>query len=295
MEGPMGRKKIVSDRSIIIFSILTVMYTGCSGQDPYQWIADLPQPWTLNQDQVSAILPKFHERFPDFHQRLKAINLWRVGTPYGIFKLGEEIEPDADPILRIDTSDCTVHVLTSIAFTNSLDWEQTRNNMIDIHYKADGNGNKSPTFKSRWHYTSDRIKNNPYTQDITRSLVEGNFLDSVRITLNKKKDQSEFLDLDWMSEQTFHFIPTRNIDQDFLRSVPDICGIAFVRHSYFDMGILIAHEGVLIDRSNLVHASSELNYTEMVDFLEYLNNNGGPRFDGVMIYKFTPAPIILMK
>ena len=98
-----------------------------------------------------------------------------------------------------------------------------------------------------------------------------------------------------MSEQTFHFIPTRNIDQDFLRSVPDICGIAFVRHSYFDMGILIAHEGVLIDRSNLVHASSELNYTGMVDFLEYLNNNGGPRFDGVMIYKFTPAPIILMK
>ena len=39
-----------------------------------------------------------------------------MGTPYGIFKLGEEIDPDPDPILRVDTSDCTVHVLTTLAF-----------------------------------------------------------------------------------------------------------------------------------------------------------------------------------
>ena len=157
MEGPMGSKKIISGRAVTFLFILTIIFIGCSSKDTNEWLKNLPQPWTLDEDQVSEILPKFHKRFPDFNQRLKAINLWRVGTPYGIFKLGEEIEPDPDPILRIDTSDCTVHVLTSIAFANSEDWEQTRNNMIDIHYKADGEGNKSPTFKSRWHYTSDRI------------------------------------------------------------------------------------------------------------------------------------------
>ena len=102
-------------------------------------------------------MPIFKERFPDFHERIKAINLWRVGTPYGIFKLGEEKEPDTDPILRIDTSDCTVHVLTTLAFAQSIDWNSSREAMIDIHYKVNDSGKKEPTFKSRWHYTSDRI------------------------------------------------------------------------------------------------------------------------------------------
>ena len=127
MDKTLGDPMKNLDRLIIIVSFFYFFITGCSGQDPYQWITALPKPWTLSENQVSELLPKFHERFPNFHQRLKAINIWRVGTPYGIFKLGEEIEPDPDPILRIDTSDCTVHVLTSIAFTNSKDWEQTRN------------------------------------------------------------------------------------------------------------------------------------------------------------------------
>ena len=286
MEGPVGSKKIISDRTMTFLFILTIIFTGCSGKDTNEWLQNLPQPWTLDEHQVSEILPKFHKRFPDFHQRLKAINLWRVGTPYGIFKLGEEIEPDPDPILRIDTSDCTVHVLTSIAFANSEDWEQTRNYMIDIHYKADGEGNKSPTFKSRWHYTSDRIRYNPYTRDLTLSLISRNSLDSIKIALNKKKDGSEFLDLDWSSERTVHFVPNEKIDKHFLYSLPEICGMAFVRRSYFGTGIVIAHEGVLIDRSNLIHASSEKKKTVNEDFMKYYFRDNGPVFDGLMIYEF---------
>ena len=286
MDKTLGDPMKNLDRLIIIVSFIYFFITGCSGQDPYQWITALPKPWTLSENQVSELLPKFHEHFPNFHQRLKAINIWRVGTPYGIFKLGEEIEPDPDPILRIDTSDCTVHVLTSIAFTNSKDWEQTRNNMIDIHYKADEKGEKFPTFKSRWHYTSDRIKNNPYTQDITRTLLSRNYFDSVRITLNKKSDGSEFLDLDWSSYRTVYYIPNDKINKHFLHSLPEICGIAFVRRSYFGMGIVIAHEGVLIDRSNLIHASSEKKETVNEDFMKYYFRDDGPVFDGLMIYEF---------
>ena len=87
----MGRKKIISDLTVAFLFILTIIFIGCSSKDTNEWLKNLPQPWTLDEDQVSEILPKFDKRFPDFNQRLKAINLWRGGTPYGIFKLGEEI------------------------------------------------------------------------------------------------------------------------------------------------------------------------------------------------------------
>ena len=61
----------------------------------------MAKPWQINQKQYDQILPKFFDKFPDFDERLKAINFWRLGTPYGIFKSGEEKEPDIDPILRL--------------------------------------------------------------------------------------------------------------------------------------------------------------------------------------------------
>ncbi len=265
---------------------LLLLITSCRPNDPLDWVSSLPKPWTLSNDQVTKLLPQFHKNFPEFEKRLKAINIWRIGTPYGIFKLGEEIAPDHDPLLRIDTSDCTVHVLTSLAFSTSNSWTETREKMIDIHYKPDSDGKKIPTYRSRWHYTSDRIINNPYTTDITKSIIQKEDLDSVVIVLNKKTDGSEFLDLNWTSKNTVHFIPARNIDQDILSMLPIVCGTAFVRKSYFKNGIVIAHEGVLIDNKELIHASSEEGKTVKVDLIDYVNNNGSLRFDGIMFYKF---------
>jgi len=266
--------------------ILLFLFTSCRSSDELDWVLSLPKPWTLSNDQVTKLLPEFHRRFPEFHDRLKAVNIWRIGTPYGIFKLGEELEPDSDPILRIDTSDCTVHVLTSLAFSTSTSWSETREKMIDIHYKPDFSGKKLPSYRSRWHYTSDRITNNPYTIDITKSIIRKDDLDSVIIVLNKKTDGSEFLDLNWTSKNTIYFIPTKNIDELLLSKLPDICGVAFVRKSYFKNGIAIAHEGVLIDNMELIHASSEQQKTVKVNLLDYINNNGSPRFDGIMFYRF---------
>tara|TARA_B110000014_G_scaffold250080_1_gene225977 strand:+ start:62 stop:553 length:492 start_codon:yes stop_codon:yes gene_type:complete len=160
--------------------------------------------------------------------------------------------------------------------------------MVDIHYKPDINNRKVPTYKSRWHYTSDRIKNNSYTTDITESIIQKENMDSVNIDLNKKTDGSEFLDLNWTSENKIYFIPINQIDKTILSKLPDVCGAAFVRKSYFKNGIVIAHEGVLIDNKELIHASSKQLKTVRVDFLDYINNNGDPRFDGIMFYKFNP-------
>ena len=269
--------------------VVSFLITSCTTQaDPFKWVDTIPDPWLLSEKEFEFYLPQFHERFPNYYDRMKALNLWRVGTPYGLFCLGEESGKDNDPLLRADSSDCTVHVLTTIAFAESFTWQNARDAMVDIHYKMDENGEKKPTYISRWHYTSDRLLHHDRTVDITSSVAHENDLEKVEIELNKKQDGSEFLDLNWSSNETIKFIPTVKITENILLNLPAVSGVAFVKKSYFKMGIVIAHEGYLIDQTNLIHASSEHNKTVNVDFLSYLFNDGEPRFDGVMFYKINP-------
>ena len=269
--------------------VISFLITSCTTQaDPFKWVDTIPDPWLLSETEFEFYLPQFHERFPNYIDRLKALNLWRVGTPYDLFCLGEESGKDNDPLLRADSSDCTVHVLTTLAFAESFTWQNARDAMVDIHYKMDENGEKKPTYISRWHYTSDRLLHHDRTVDITSSVAHENDLEKVEIELNKKQDGSEFLDLNWSSNETIKFIPTVKITENILLNLPAVSGVAFVKKSYFKMGIVIAHEGYLIDQTNLIHASSEHNKTVNVDFLSYLFNNGDPRFDGIMFYKINP-------
>jgi hypothetical protein len=269
--------------------VISFLITSCTTQaDPFKWVDTIPDPWLLSETEFEFYLPQFHERFPNYIDRLKALNLWRVGTPYDLFCLGEESGKDNDPLLRADSSDCTVHVLTTLAFAESFTWQNARDAMVDIHYKMDENGEKKPTYISRWHYTSDRLLHHDRTMDITSSVAHENDLEKVEIELNKKQDGSEFLDLNWSSNETIKFIPTVKITENILLNLPAVSGVAFVKKSYFKMGIVIAHEGYLIDQTNLIHASSEYNRTVNVDFLSYLFNDGYPRFDGIMFYKINP-------
>lgn len=256
------------------------------------WTRSLPKPWTLTPTQVDSLLPQFTERYPAFDARLAALISWRIGTPYEIFKLGEEIEPDPDPLLRLDVSDCTGHILTSMAIAQSNSWDQSRTNMIRIHYKADEQGRKTPTYRSRWHYTTDRILSNPSTVNITGSLLPKDQLIPVTLTLNKKVDGDEFLDLDWSRDVSIYYIPSEKIDQALLDKLPDICGVAFVKPAYFDMGMIIAHEGMLINQKDLIHASQSAGETVRVDFLNYYFSGGDPLFGGIMIYTFHPLESI---
>ncbi|SVA69217.1 uncharacterized protein METZ01_LOCUS122071 [marine metagenome] len=269
--------------------VISFLITSCTAQaDPFKWVDTIPDPWLLSETEFEFYLPQFHERFPNYYDRMKALNLWRVGTPYGLFCLGEESGKDNDPLLRADSSDCTVHVLTTLAFAESFTWQNARDAMVDIHYKMDENGDKKPTYISRWHYTSDRLLHHDRTVDITSSVAHENDLVKVEIELNKKQDGSEFLDLNWSSNETIKFIPTVKITENILLNLPAVSGVAFVKKSYFKMGIVIAHEGYLIDQTDLIHASSEYNRTVNVDFLSYLFNDGDPRFDGIMFYKINP-------
>ena len=269
--------------------ILLLIIKGCTNSS--NWVGTLPKPWQLNEEQISDILPQFHKKFPDFHDRLRAFALWQVGKPYELFCLGEESGEDKDPIFRLDVSDCTVHILTSLASAQSYSWQEAKNTLIDIHYKPSDDGISIPTYKSRWHFTTDRIQDNPSTKNITSSLINNKELMTVNITLNKKENGDEFLNLDWQKPTTIQFIPNKLIDKDLLYKLPSITGVAFVKKSYFKMGLVVAHEGMIIDNKNIIHASSEFGKTVMMDFMEYYFLDDGPRFDGILIFSFNQIEV----
>ncbi len=271
---------------IKIILLVIFILSGCVSQSKsFEWVEGLPSPWTLEEDIFESYLVQFHNRYPNFNNRLKAINLWRIGTPYGLYCLGEEDEKDPDPIIRHDSSDCTVHVLTTLAFANSLTYEEARMNMINIHYKPDDNNVQVPNYNQRWHFTSDRLLHHPYTVDVTPNLVDSTKIEKVNIDLNMKENDELFLDLNWTSKETIEYIPSNNVDIALLSSLPSVCGVAFVKKDYFKLGIVIAHEGYLINRTNLIHASSEFKKTVDVDFINYLRDGKKYRFDGVMFFE----------
>ena len=259
---------------------------GCS--ESFNWVETLSKPWSLSEREISEILPQFQQKFPDFHDRLKAFALWQVGKPYELFCLGEETGEDKDPIFRLDVSDCTVHVLTSLASVQSLTWNEAKINLINIHYKPNENGISIPTYKSRWHYTTDRIQDHPSTRNITLGLLPIDQLKTVTITLNKKTDGKAFLDLDWQKPTSIQYISSENLNSKVLQNLPNVAGVAFVRESYFKMGLVVAHEGMVIDQKNIIHASAEYGETVSMDFMEYYFREEGPLFDGVLFYSFHP-------
>ncbi|MEA3285960.1 MAG: DUF1460 domain-containing protein [Candidatus Marinimicrobia bacterium] len=271
---------------LIILSLLINVLSCSETQSDEVWLAQLPKPWTLSQAQMDEFLPQFQQRFPDFQTRLKNLALWRVGTPYEIFKLGEGVEPDLDPIIRYDVSDCTGHNLTTLAAARSNSWDEALGNMIEIHYKPDSTGTRQPSYLSRWHYTVDRITMNPNTVDITQTLLPLSALDSVNITLNQKESGEEFLDLNWKRNLTATYIPNNQITADLLATLPAIVGVTFVKPKYFKLGIVMGHEGMIIDGKYLLHASQSAGKTVKLDFLDYYFPDDGAFFGGIMIFEF---------
>ena len=272
----------------LLLTALILGNTHIGAMANYAWISELPKPWLVQQEQLADILPQFHKRYPDYKARLRALAYWRIGTPYKIFNLGEEQKPDTDPIFRLDVSDCTSHILTTMSLANSQSWQQARSSMIDIHYKPIDE-QVSPTYASRWHFTSDRILHHPMTPEITEQHVPIDAQMIAEVTLNMQQDGSEFLNLDWSQSVRVRYIPNQQITIELLAQLPDFIGIAFVKQSYFKMGIITAHEGMLIDQKYLLHAGQDAGETVKQDFMEYYFTKNGAKFDGIMLYDFVAA------
>ena len=212
----MNNKKI--HIALYLAIILTIM--GCNSNT--KWVEDLPKPWTLTENEFSSILQKFGERYPDFYDRLKYFSKWQIGKPYKIFCLGEEVQPDPDPVFRMDVSDCTVHILTSLASAQSNNWSEAKSNLIKIHYKSDSKGKHIPRYDKRWHFTTDRLLYNPSTKNITETLFHPDKIEKIELTLNQKENGDEFLDIEWTKKVAIHFVPNQMIDAHLLKKIPNV-------------------------------------------------------------------------
>ncbi|MCP4713616.1 MAG: DUF1460 domain-containing protein [Deltaproteobacteria bacterium] len=219
--------------------------------------------YMLSEDQLDRLLPELHTTCPLFNDRLAEIVKLYLGASYCTDPLtAEETNwfPHAKP-------NCTMLVLYAAALANGKTYAGAREHMRLLHYRGGAVG-----FAARYHFTSDRITDeaNRYFNDITAGCVKNPvLLQPINLTLNKKKDGSSFFGGrlgNWSREVTVRMVSRKGFSMQNIKQLSPIVGVAFVKKVNFDKGIIVGHEGLLID-GDLYHASPGKGVVVVKDYL----------------------------
>jgi hypothetical protein len=242
----------------------------------------------LTTDEINELLPKLHEQFPDFESRLHALSRIRLDTPYEFKAIGDGSGIESNPIFRIDKTNCTVFVLTNMALASALNYQQAESLMTSLnYYPTDGNKNQI-SYENRRHFTIDRLLTSDYFELITSSIAQPMELDTVHLVLNRQDDGSHFLPIDWEKEIELSYIPKKFITRQFLERLPAVCGVGVIQKELFKKGIVIAHEGILFNGKDFIHASKFRRKVVRQDFLRYTRKwklgSREPVCDGIVVY-----------
>jgi hypothetical protein len=250
----------------------------------WQWVDEQKKLYELSPAEINPILEELWERFPNKAERLKALSILRLGTPYQLGPLGEESGRDKDPVFRLDVTDCTAFVLTDVALLHSQSLEEAKGMMKFVNYQPP---NFEITFENRLHFTTDRNTVSPYFRDITAEIAGLDKVREKKIILNKiKTDGKRLIDINWEKEIVIKYIPNEFITKEFLKKFPKTIGIAFVKEGDEEIGLDIRHEGFLFDDHLLVHATPTEGKLVEIDFFEYyFGKEGNPRFDGIILFE----------
>lgn len=216
----------------------------------------------------------------------------RLGTPYQLGCLGEELGRDKDPIFRLDVTDCTAFVLTNVALLHAQNLEEAKDMMKFLNYQPENKGTGAMeyeiTFKNRLHFTTDRNVTSPYFQDITERIAGENKVKKKELVLNKvKTDGKRLIDINWEKEIVIKYIPNEYITKELLDSLPKVVGIAFIREGDEKIGLDVRHEAFLFDGQFLFHASSTQRKVVDIDFSRYYfgDNGAALRFNGIILFE----------
>ncbi len=207
--------------------------------------------YALNPTQLDLLLYELQRRFPNKDDRLKAIATMYLGADYYKEPFIDELK---DP-LPYRRTNCTMFVLYATTFLNSSNYEEALETIRWVHYKGGVVG-----YKNRYHFTSDRITDpdNKYFTDVTTNyVVDQSFIRELTLTLNVKQDGSLLFEGKlggWEKTITIKYIKRGDFTIDKLKKLPRSIGIAFVKKSNWPIGVIIGHEGILID-SDLYHSS----------------------------------------
>ncbi len=221
--------------------------------------------YSCTQAGVDTLLSRLVEQTPDFNGRIRKLAALYVGAPYAA---ESPLHDEAADWLPYAQTDCTLFVLYITAFANSRSLQEARGHMRRLHYRGGVVG-----FKTRYHFTEDRITDpaNRYFSVVTEQYVKTpRDLRQISLVLNRKKDGGylfgDRLDT-WSKKVTLHYIPRKGFVPAMLNPLPAAVGIAFVKKSNWEKGVIVGHEGLLID-GNLYHASPGKGVQAVGNYLE---------------------------
>jgi len=251
-------------------------------EEDWEWLAAQPKIYLSDTTEINELLKELKVRFPVDGERLKALAILRVGTPHQADCLGEESGRDRDPLFRVDTADCTGFVLTNAALLHAESVEEAREAMKTINYYP----GKSPSFENRLHFTTERNAFSPHFEDITEQIAPAEDIATQKVIMNGFDSQgNRIINLNWEKETEVRYIPSKILSAEFLKTIPEAVGVAFIRKSDVYRGLDVAHEGLLFDGHDLFYTSVILKKVVEVDFLDYLHSTEHVVFDGILVFK----------
>lgn len=187
---------------------------------------------------------------------LKEIVISFLGSSYQLGPI------DEDNLYRDDVFDSTTLILVSVAnlYANDLSKEEM---MEKINYYPEG----EVSYENRLHFSLYRNQVVDYFQDITKEVGETVYQEK-EVVLNKER----LIDIDWEEQITFPYINKEDV-QEVIANLPELVGVAFVKHGDEEIGLDIRYEGFLLERENFIHACSEEKKVVKEDFLEFLKDS----------------------
>jgi len=264
---------------------------ACSPAELRHGLPELPPLHQLSPAALDSVLANLATTVPRFKDRMRALALARLGAPYVLGCLGERSAEDSAPVFRVDQVDCTVLVLTTAAMAQSKGLADAEQWMGPANYRRSASGECTVSYANRLHFTEDRLDASLFFANVTRALAAPSEMREVDLVLNRQASGKPLLPIGWERPMKVAYVPADQLPAVLARA-PDLLGLAFVRESYRAKGLLVAHEGLLLDRKCLLHASTESKAAVLVDFADYFfrphdpdpARAGQPRFDGAILY-----------
>ncbi len=240
----------------------------------------------MGSQELDGLLPDLQHRLPVFKKRLQAICEMYTGCgPY----CNDPLPDETKNWFPYQKTNCTMFVLYTAALTNSTSFNEALCHMRLLHYR-----NGEVHFKNRYHFTTDRISdpaNSYFTACTEQFSADSAYLKKKTLTLNKKTDGSFLFDGKlggWFKTLTIHYMPREGFTMGRLKPLPGVVGIAFVKKSNWDIGVLVGHEGILAN-GDLYHSSPGKGVNVQKNYLQTVFPDSD--WEGFILFKINQVPL----
>jgi hypothetical protein len=206
------------------------------------------------------------------HEKLKFIIKNYIGNPYKVSPLN--YEKNNYPSFDLYNLDCVTFVINSLSLAIS----ETYNEFIDNYKKLMYKSNET-NFKTRYHFSSDRIINNIFFKLIYPKVLKTDII-NCSVILNKKSNNSKLIDIEFKQKTSLNYLNLNSdIVRNFLNNNKKIYCVSFLKTKNFKNGYIISHEGFLY-KNKLIHASKDKHKVTEINIIDYLNYT---KFDGIVL------------